>query len=86
MLHQCGPPQRAIHSASGKGTLQMLSPETGENAQITIDVVDVVRGILSVSKLTNQGMQVTFEHQGGSIRKLVRDRKNKKAQKWNGLG
>ena len=56
----------------------MISPETGENVQITMDVMEVVRVFLSVSKLTKQGTQVTFEHHGGSIRKLVRDRKTER--------
>ena len=58
----CGPlphaaprsaPQRAIHCASGKAlnnhgqrVVQMISSETGENVQITMDVMGVVRVIL----------------------------------------
>ena len=39
------------------------------------DVMDVVKVILSVSMLTQQIMQVTKEHQGGSVRKLALDMK-----------
>ena len=39
------------------------------------DVIDVVKVILSVSMLTQQDMQVTKEHQGGSVRKLALDMK-----------
>ena len=36
--------------------------------------------IFSVSKVTKQGTQESFEHQGDSIRKLVRDRKTERPQ------
>ena len=54
--------------------------------QITVDVVEVVRVILSISKLTKKGMQETSEHQGGSMRKFVRDGKSERLTvKWLGL-
>ena len=39
----------------GQKAVQMISPERGENVQITMDVVDAVRVTLSVNNLTKQG-------------------------------
>lgn len=68
-----GTPAR-LRSAEGRllkwyGQKRVSFETQGEKMQVTFDVVDVVRPILSVARMTDHGNEVTLGRNGGEVRR-----------------